>query len=290
MSELRMTRASDAPEPDRLAAVFARVRFTARVFYTGKFCAIHEYGRNGGPGHIHLLRAGRMVVEGDTLVRTPVEAPTAILFPRAGLHRLIAVEKDEAELVCAEIDLGGPSNPLEQGLPPVLILPLEREDVLGTALGLLFAEASAQESGRQAALDRLAEVAFIYILRRMTAAPQPGYGLLAGLAHPALSRVLTHLHQDPGADWSLERMADEAGMSRSVFAETFRETVGIAPGSYLTRWRLSLARSLLQAGQPAKTVARQVGYASPAAFSRAFTRQFGMPACESALECDPIAK
>ncbi|TXH32316.1 MAG: AraC family transcriptional regulator [Rhodospirillaceae bacterium] len=290
MSELRMTRASDAPEPDRLAAVFARVRFTARVFYTGKFCAIHEYGRNGGPGHIHLLRAGRMVVEGDTLARTPVEAPTAILFPRAGLHRLIAVEKDEAELVCAEIDLGGPSNPLEQGLPPVLILPLEREDVLGTALGLLFAEASAQESGCQAALDRLAEVAFIYILRRMTAAPQPGYGLLAGLAHPALSRVLTHLHQDPGADWSLERMADEAGMSRSVFAETFRETVGIAPGNYLTRWRLSLARSLLQAGQPAKTVARQVGYASPAAFSRAFTRQFGMPAGESAPECDPIAK
>jgi AraC-like DNA-binding protein len=290
MSELSGTHTSDVPEPDRLAAVFAHMRLTARVFYTGPFCEVQEYGRAGGPGHLHLLRGGRMIVQGDAMTPTPLEAPTAILFPRAGLHQLIAREEDEAELVCAEIDLGGPSSPLEQGLPPVLILTLEREDVLGTALGLLFAEASGQESGRQAALDRLAEVAFIYILRRMTAAPQPGYGLLAGLAHPALNRVLTRLHQDPGADWSLERMADEAGMSRSVFAETFRETIGIAPGSYLTRWRLSLARALLQAGQPAKVVARQVGYASPAAFSRAFSRQFGVAASESAPTCDPIAK
>jgi AraC-like DNA-binding protein len=277
MSELQATKFADTPGPDRLAVVFARVRLIARVFHTGPFCGTQDYGRNGGPGHVHLLRAGGMMVEGAALAPTSMQAPTAILFPRAGLHRLIAAEDDEAELVCAEIDLGGPGNPLEQGLPPVLILPLEREDMLGTALGLLFAEASAQESGRQAALDRLAEVALIYMLRRMMDTPEPGYGLLAGLAHPALSEVLTRLHEDPGADWSLERMADKAGMSRSVFAETFRETVGIPPGDYLTRWRLSLARALLQAGQPAKAVAGQVGYASPAAFSRAFSRQFGIP-------------
>lgn len=287
MNEFRGMAEPGAPEPDKLAGVFARVRLSARVFYTGEFCAIKEYGRDGGPGHIHLLRAGRMAVEGDALPRTPLEAPTAILFPRAGLHRLIAVEEDEAQLVCAEIDLGGPGTPLEQGLPPVLILPLGDQDMLGTALGLLFAEASTQKPGRQAALDRLAEVALIYIFRSMMAAPQPGYGLLAGLAHPALNRLLTRLHEDPADDWSLERMADEAGMSRSVFAETFRDTIGIAPGAYLTRWRLSLARSLLQAGQPAKTVAKQVGYASAAAFSRAFSREFGLPARETRSKCNP---
>ncbi len=113
------------------------------------------------------------------------------------------------------------------------------------------------------------------MLRRMMQAPEPSYGLLAGLAHPALSRVLTRLHEDPAADWPLERMADEAGMSRSVFAETFRETVGIPPGDYLARWRLSLARALLQAGQPAKAVARQVGYGSAFALSVAFKRVYG---------------
>jgi AraC-like DNA-binding protein len=53
---------------------------------------------------------------------------------------------------------------------------------------------------------------------------------------------------------------------------------------------LSLARALLQAGEPAKAVARQVGYASPAAFSRAFSRQFGMPAGESPPKGDPMEK
>jgi hypothetical protein len=116
-----------------------------------------------------------MAVDGATL-----QAPTAILFPRASSHRLIAGEDDGAELVCAEIDLGGPGNPLEQGLPPVLVLPLTPEDMLGSALSLLFAEASARDCGRQAALDRLAEVVLIYMLRRLMDAPEPGYGLLAG--------------------------------------------------------------------------------------------------------------
>lgn len=270
----------EAAPPDRLAAMFDRVRITARVFHTGPVCGIEAFGQPGGPGHVHVLRAGCMAVDGDAMDRAMLQAPTAILFPRASSHRLIAGDDDGAELVCAEIDLGGPCNPLEQGLPPVLILPLTAEDVLGSALSLLFAEASTQESGRQAALDRLAEVVLIYMLRRLMDAPEPGYGLLAGLAHPALGRALTRMHADPGGAWTLERMADEAGMSRSVFAETFRHVVGLPPGDYLTRWRLSLARALLQAGRPVKAVARQVGYASPAAFSRAFARHFGGPARE----------
>jgi AraC-like DNA-binding protein len=65
------------------------------------------------------------------------------------------------------------------------------------------------------------------MLRRLMDAPEPGYGLLAGLAHPALGRALTRIHEDPGGAWTLERMAEEAGMSRSAFAETFRHVVGL---------------------------------------------------------------
>lgn len=272
--------APESAPTDRLAAVFDRVRISARVFHTGPVCGIETFGQPGGPGHMHVLRAGGMAVEGEGMERAALRAPTVILFPRASSHRLIAGEDDGAELVCAEIDLGGPGNPLEQGLPPILVLPLTPDDVLGSALSLLFAEASMRECGRQAALDRLAEVVLIYILRRFMDAPEPGYGLLAGLAHPALSRALTRIHEDPAGAWTLERLADEAGMSRSVFAETFRRVVGLTPGDYLTRWRLSLARALLQAGRPVKVVARQVGYASPAAFSRAFSNHFGRPARE----------
>ena len=280
MADVAKLTAPETAPTDRLAAIFDRVRLSARVFHSGPVCGIEAYGQPGGPGHMHMLRAGDVAVEGEGTERTTLRAPAVILFPRASSHRLIAGEDDGAELVCAEIDLGGPGNPLEQGLPPMLVLPLTPDDVLGSALSLLFAEASMRECGRQAALDRLAEVVLIYMLRRFMDAPDRGYGLLAGLGHPALSRALTRIHEDPGGAWTLERLADEAGMSRSVFAETFRRVVGLTPGDYLTRWRLSLARALLQAGRPVKVVARQVGYASPAAFSRAFSRQFGSPARE----------
>ena len=281
MADVATLTGSETALPDRLGAMFDRVRLSARVFHTGPVCGIETFGQPGGLGHLHVLRAGGMAMEGDAIGRATLQAPTAILFPRASSHRLIAGEDDGADLVCAEIDLGGPGNPLEQGLPPVLVLPLAPDDVLHSALALLFVEASTQECGRQAALDRLAEVVLIYMLRRLMDSPEPGYGLLAGLAHPALSRALTRVHEDPSGVWTLERLADEAGMSRSVFAETFRHVVGMTPGDYLTRWRLSLARALLQAGRPAKAVARQVGYASPAAFSRAFARHFGRPAREA---------
>lgn len=280
MTDIAAPRVSEPAPIDRLAALFDRIRISARVFHTGLVCGIEEFGQPGGLGYLHVLRAGRLTVEGHAMERVALRAPAAILFPQASSHRLISQDSDGAELVCAEIDLGGRGNPLGQGLPPVIALALTPQDVLDSALFLLFAEASARECGRQAALDRLAEVVLIYMLRRIMDAPEPGYGLLAGLAHPALGRALIGIHERPGAAWTLELMAAESGMSRTVFAETFQRVVGMAPGEYVTRWRLSVARALLQAGRPAKAVAGQVGYASPAAFSRAFSRHFGSPARE----------
>jgi hypothetical protein len=127
---------SETAPLDRLAAMFDRVRISARVFHTGPVCGIEAFGQPGGPGHVHVLRAGCLAVDGAAMNRATLQAPTAILFPRASSHRLIAGADDGAELVCAEIDLGGPGNPLEQGLPPVLVLPLTPEDVLGSALFL----------------------------------------------------------------------------------------------------------------------------------------------------------
>lgn len=264
--------------PDRLAAIFERVRVSARVFNTGALCGPVAFTRAEGPGHVHVLRAGRLGVEGSGLDPRPLEAPAAVLFPRAGPHRLVPADGTAAELVCAEVDFGGPGNPLEQGLPPVLVLRLATGDRLERALSLLFEEASVHECGRQAALDRIAELTLIYMLRHLMEDQAPRFGLLAGLAHPTLRRALTRMHEAPADPWTLETLADAAGMSRSVFAESFHATVGMAPGEYLTRWRLSLARASLLAGKPVKTVAREVGYDSPAAFSRAFSRHFGAPA------------
>jgi hypothetical protein len=98
-----MVETPPAPEtapPDRLAAMSDRVRISVRVFHTGPVCGIEAFGQPGEPGHVHVLRAGCMAVDGAAMDRAPLQAPTAILFPRGSSHRLIAGEDDGADLVC----------------------------------------------------------------------------------------------------------------------------------------------------------------------------------------------
>jgi transcriptional regulator GlxA family with amidase domain len=95
------------------------------------------------------------------------------------------------------------------------------------------------------------------------------------------------MHDAPDKDWTLEWLADTAGMSRTSFANVFRDVIGVTPGNYLSRWRLTLAKGLLSEGAPLKGVAQAVGYASPAALSRAYTRQFGFTPRESKRHVDP---
>src|SRR5262249_61814734 len=66
------------------------------------------------------------------------------------------------------------------------------------------------------------------------------------------------------------------GESRSKFAERFRTRVGEPPLAYLTRWRMhSAARLLTDDSLTVGEAARQVGYESETAFSKAFRRLFG---------------
>jgi AraC-like DNA-binding protein len=100
-------------------------------------------------------------------------------------------------------------------------------------------------------------------------------GVLAGLADPRLAKALTAIHEEPKKPWLLEDLADLAGMSRTRFAAHFRAVVGRTPIDYLTLWRMAIAGQLLAKGKPVKAVATQVGYESPAAFSRVFSRLTG---------------
>ena len=72
------------------------------------------------------------------------------------------------------------------------------------------------------------------------------------------------------------RMADQAGMSRTAFANAFRDVVGQTPADYLADWRVALAQGRLREGRPLKALADELGYASPSSLSRAFAARTGM--------------
>ncbi|MBO9679748.1 MAG: AraC family transcriptional regulator [Acidovorax sp.] len=182
-------------------------------------------------------------------------------------------------LTCATLEFeGGSAHPLARALPPLTVLPLARLPELDHTLALLFAETGGLLCGQRLLADRLFEVLLMQILRWLLAHPEAGgvdAGLLRGLAHPALARALTAVHEAPGAAWTLERMAQHAGMSRSAFAQAFKREVGETPADYLARWRLAIAQAELRRGRALKTLAPELGYANASALSRVFVQRLG---------------
>ena len=92
-----------------------------------------------------------------------------------------------------------------------------------------------------------------------------------------LSRALAAVHERPGEDWTIQSMAQRAGMSRTAFAELFTATVGSPPIQYLAQWRATEARRLLKNRRfSVAAVAEMLGYRSEAAFRRFFKRIEGI--------------
>jgi AraC-like DNA-binding protein len=67
-------------------------------------------------------------------------------------------------------------------------------------------------------------------------------------------------------------------MSRSGFSARFTGLVGDSVKSYLTHWRMQVAKKrLIEESVQIAVLADELGYGSEAAFSRAFKRIHGYP-------------
>jgi AraC-like DNA-binding protein len=261
---------------DRLAALLAHFSVSARTFHAGALCGINALDATEPFGQLHLVRDGRVEVRHGVRKALEIDEPSLLLYPRPMAHRFITDKRHGATFVCAHVQFeGGPANPIGAALPPFVCLPLARLPACQPILELLFLEAESENCGRQAMLDRLFELVLIQILRVLMEQGQVEAGMLAGLADERLRRALVAVHEAPERDWSLEALAEQAGMSRTSFATAFRDRVGLTPGSYLQRWRVGLAQKHLRQGRSLKMIATEVGYGSEAALSRAFRAQTG---------------
>lgn len=263
---------------DRLSLLLHRFSLTAGVFYTGQICGIHQFERDTQRGHVHLIRRGPVKLTGRREGTLTITEPTLLFLPRPGAHRLIANDRDGADVVCASIQFGGGGhNPITDSLPHLVLVPLVDLPGAEALLELLYDEAFVAHCGQQAALDRLCELLLIKLLRHCLDEGITQGGTLAGLADPRLAKALVALHEDPARAWELTDMAQLAGMSRARFAVHFREVTGDTPSDYLASWRITLTQGMLRVGRPLKHVAIDVGYGSASALTRAFIRKIGQP-------------
>lgn len=256
---------------DPLTPLLAHFKAEARLFYAGNLCGDANFGAEYGTGFLHLLRAGSVKLHDTTGYATTLNEPTLIFYSRPLNHSFQADPTIGADLVCASMHFEHKAfNPISFALPARFECPLNAFKGADALLGLLFSEAFDQKLGRQNVLDRLFEVVLIDVLRIALSRQDAEPGLFRSLLHPQLSKVLTAIHANPATEWSLDTLANLAGMSRSSFAVTFKNEVGDTPGNYLTRWRIMLAQAMIREGVPLKLVAERVGYASQAGFLRAF--------------------
>jgi transcriptional regulator GlxA family with amidase domain len=128
-------------------------------------------------------------------------------------------------------------------------------------------------------LAKLSEALFVDTLRRyVDSLPDQQSGWLAGARDPVVGRSLALLHGRVAHPWTIAGLADEVGISRSALVERFSRYLSEPPITYLTRWRLQLAaESLQKTSRGVADIAADIGYQSEAAFSRAFSREFGQP-------------
>jgi AraC-like DNA-binding protein len=154
---------------------------------------------------------------------------------------------------------------------------------LKQTVDLFIAEHRAHSSGRGSLLCRLAEIVLVQALRlwieRMP--PDSNAGLLRGLRDAQIARALQTIHQNPEFRWTVESLARQVGMSRTVFATRFKTLVDESPMQYVSRWRMHRAAGLLEGSRVSlKSLAVASGYRSAATFRTNFKRQFGRPPSE----------
>ena len=155
---------------------------------------------------------------------------------------------ERASIICGFLGCDArPFNPLLAALPRVLHVRSggERESVLHRLLELAVIEADTPKSGSACVLSRLSELLFVEVVRRcVDTLPAETEGWFAGLRDPSIGRALQNLHERPAYAWSLDELAKEVGVSRSILAERFAHFVGVPPIQYLAQWRIQLAASL----------------------------------------------
>jgi len=173
---------------------------------------------------------------------------------------------------------GSAAGMILDSLPPIVHIRRESDKAaMRWSLERLREELRDPQPGGSLIAQQLAYMMLIQALRlHLADHTSVRTGWLSALADKQMSVAIISIHNDPGYPWTLQTLAERVGMSRSVFALRFRESVGTTPMGYITRWRMLLAADRLQhSSDGLSSIAQSLGYQSDSAFGKAFRRVVG---------------
>ena len=247
-----------------------------------------------GPVHVHAptLPAPLALESGDIAVMAR-GCDHAVSVP-AGLAGLRPLNLGEEPAAGATVPAGhsavisgayqlwnAPLHPFFAELPAWFVLRHAERPHLGAlslATGLIDQEFRRREPGADTIVDALLDVVFTYALREIAAARgQSEAGWSQAVRDPQVRRALTLMHEDCAHPWTLDELAQRAGLSRTALAERFRDAMGDTPLNHLRTLRMQRAMKLLaETAQHLEGVAAAVGYQDAFSFSKVFKRTVGV--------------
>jgi AraC-like DNA-binding protein len=229
-------------------------------------------------GDCFLLPRALLSCLASDLKLEPIDAPKIFPFPLNG--RIASCNGGgDCLLVGGNFVIAGtPADMLLAELPPVVHIRKESEKAaIRWSLERLRAELSDPQPGGFLVAQQLACMLLVQALRLHLVEGLKGrVGWLFALSDKQMSAAITSMHDDPAHDWTVEELGQRAGMSRSTFALRFKETVGVSPMDYLTRWRMLLAEDrMANTSDSISEIAQSLGYESASAFTKAFKKIMG---------------
>lgn len=208
----------------------------------------------------------------------PVDFRT-ILAERQRGNAVFSDESGDRYIVGGHFLLSGIfAEALLQSLPPVVHIRKEADKAaMRWALERMKLELRDPQPGGALIAQQLAYVMLVQALRlHLTEEKAHGSGWLFALTDRQISAAIACMHDNPGHPWTLHELAGRAGMSRTIFAQRFKEIAGSTPMEYLTRWRMLLAGERLKGSDESiASIAATLGYESESAFGKAFRRVMG---------------
>lgn len=280
---------ADAP-PDVLSDVLSSLRATGTVYFCDRLVApwSKTFDEVEAASFHQVRRGACRVTVGDEVA---LLNPGDLVFIGPGIPHVLDSEvpgaqtsgNEQAEtlLLCGycRFELQGRAGPSTSLFPSFAIL--KREQLaerawLAGVLDQLGVEYLSNAPGATLAVGRLTEVLVLELIRMDFG--RDGHGeLVRALADPPIATALQALHTHPERAWTLDSLAQLAGVSRAAFAQRFRDRVGQTMFDYLTALRVERAAALLADSTLAiPTIAGKVGYDSDVAFVKMFKRRTGV--------------
>lgn len=174
------------------------------------------------------------------------------------------------------------THPLLRELPATIHLPsrVGHDTRLRAAIDILGEEIEGDQLGGDAILPMALDMLLVYVFRawlERRPVSDLATGWAAALSDPGTRAALDAIHGDPAHAWTVQELAQRAGLSRAAFSRRFSTLVGEPPLTYLTWWRMTIAAGLLRdSTDPLVAIAARVGYGSEFAFANAFKRHHGL--------------